>query len=220
MPQCKWCRSSNLSLMLDPYSGLCENCLPTVGAEIIRRVRIIRESVALVNQSRNLDTQIRRLDVILEHAIGLLKYEECGIPTPCDPLPSQLTGGQIAKWRDAAIVAGMQEELQQTLIRGANSRNVRSQKNRLSKLFARIQYYKGEASNGSLLDEFEAQVRQRILQSQGTVQQLAKAPISIRFGCEICGQHLEAEEDLVGQIATCVNCGNKITVPRESTLPP
>ncbi len=43
--------------------------------------------------------------------------------------------------------------------------------------------------------------------------------MSIRFGCDSCGQHLEADEGAVGQAAHCTNCGKQLTVPEASTLP-
>jgi len=41
----------------------------------------------------------------------------------------------------------------------------------------------------------------------------------IRFGCDGCGQHLEANQGAVGQAVHCTNCGKELTVPEASTLP-
>jgi DNA-directed RNA polymerase subunit RPC12/RpoP len=201
-----------------------------VATAILGHVRIIKESVALINQSRNLDTQIHRLDAILEHATYLLRYEERGIPTACDPPPSQLTGEQVAKWRDAVIVAGMQEEVETALAKVAMSKNARARRNCLSKVLLRIQRYKARASSGAVLDGLETRVRQHIDWPQlaveaKTAERRQEQPdqtdtsTSIRFTCDRCGQHLEADQEIVGQPVLCTNCGEEMIVPRASTLP-
>lgn len=43
--------------------------------------------------------------------------------------------------------------------------------------------------------------------------------MSIRFGCDSCGQHLAAEPDQIGQTVTCPQCGKRCIVPPTSTLP-
>ena len=36
---------------------------------------------------------------------------------------------------------------------------------------------------------------------------------SFKFACPHCGQHLEAEPDMVGMELECPSCGKTITVP-------
>jgi DNA-directed RNA polymerase subunit RPC12/RpoP len=43
--------------------------------------------------------------------------------------------------------------------------------------------------------------------------------MSIRFDCESCGQHLEADETTAGQVVLCTHCGKQLTVPPSSTVP-
>lgn len=42
----------------------------------------------------------------------------------------------------------------------------------------------------------------------------------IRFACVYCGQHIEAENDMAGEVIPCPFCQRQITVPTHSTLPP
>ncbi|NQU10044.1 hypothetical protein HQ590_04595 [bacterium] len=44
--------------------------------------------------------------------------------------------------------------------------------------------------------------------------------MSIRFGCESCGRHLEAEPGMVGQRIACPHCGHRETVPATPTIGP
>jgi len=44
--------------------------------------------------------------------------------------------------------------------------------------------------------------------------------VDIRFICHVCGQHIAAPEEDVGQPVSCPNCTQPLTVPSNSTLPP
>jgi len=83
-----------------------------VPRDVENRARIIKESMALVEKTANLDTMMSRMDVAADNLRALLKYERSGIPT-ITPSPSHLLGelernrGQIIlKWaEDSAAVA-------------------------------------------------------------------------------------------------------------------
>lgn len=44
--------------------------------------------------------------------------------------------------------------------------------------------------------------------------------MDIRFSCHVCGQHIVAAEETVGQAVSCPNCSQLLTVPSDSSLPP
>ena len=43
--------------------------------------------------------------------------------------------------------------------------------------------------------------------------------MSIRFACDSCDQHVEADLTMVGESIDCPRCGRRLTVPSGSTLP-
>jgi DNA-directed RNA polymerase subunit RPC12/RpoP len=42
----------------------------------------------------------------------------------------------------------------------------------------------------------------------------------MRFACPSCGQHIEADDDMAGETATCPFCQRQFPIPARSTLPP
>lgn len=42
----------------------------------------------------------------------------------------------------------------------------------------------------------------------------------MRFACPYCGQHMEADDDMAKEMATCPFCQRQFPIPDHSTLPP
>ena len=87
MAQCKMCERKGIFLSVSE-NGLCKSCESIVVMDIQQRVRIINDCIKLVNESKNMSTQLSRYDLLREHAQVLLNYEHKGIPT-ISPSPSQ-----------------------------------------------------------------------------------------------------------------------------------
>lgn len=85
---CKYCGRSGWFLKLS-NDGLCDPCTAAHVPVIVRGFEVMKESMELVRDSKNIDTRISRCGVILDNAERLLKYERRGL-TPVDPLPSEL----------------------------------------------------------------------------------------------------------------------------------
>ena len=69
--------------------GLCFKCARQRDLDLEQRGRIINDSIRIIDNSKNIETKMKRLDMIDKHAKHLLRYEEKGIPT-LNPLPSFL----------------------------------------------------------------------------------------------------------------------------------
>lgn len=87
MAQCKLCDRSGWFLSLGNNS-LCQHCEPFFQLDVRQRGRIIQESQDIIEQSRNLDTKLSRIQLLLDHLRALQKYEERSITT-IRPAPSE-----------------------------------------------------------------------------------------------------------------------------------
>jgi hypothetical protein len=59
--------------------GLCANCARMIGLEVSQRLRVLKESVALVENGRSPSTRLSRCDLVISQAQALAKYEARGI---------------------------------------------------------------------------------------------------------------------------------------------
>lgn len=88
MGTCRWCGKSGWFVSVNKQ-GLCSGCNTAITLEASQKVRIIQESKDIVMKSKKLDTKLSRLDLMLEVATDLLKYEDKGIEV-IDPPPSEI----------------------------------------------------------------------------------------------------------------------------------
>lgn len=156
MAQCRLCNRSGFFLSVDSH-GLCKNCNFMLAFELIQRVRIISESAQLIENSKKLDTQISRCDVIVTIARELLKYESNGIPTT-NPQPSALIQ-QYNRKKDELVLGTLEAEFEALLQRLPTLVGARTQVNNLGKLLLRVQQYKAQCP---LLAVLESRVKTKI----------------------------------------------------------
>lgn len=87
MAQCKWCDRSGWFLSVSS-NALCAHCEPFFQLDVRQRARIIQDSQKIVETSRNLDTKLSRIQLLIDHLLALQKYEQRGITT-VRPAPSE-----------------------------------------------------------------------------------------------------------------------------------
>jgi len=63
--QCRYCNKRGFFLTVSKY-GLCKNCEGPVMASIESIGRVIYESMKIANESKNLNTKIKRLDTMID----------------------------------------------------------------------------------------------------------------------------------------------------------
>ncbi len=163
MAQCKYCGRSGWLLAITA-NGLCNNCNPIVVMDLVQRVRIINDSLKLVRESKKLDTQLSRCDLIIEHASALMKYEQLGIPT-LNPLPSALIK-EFQPMHDQIIVDALTSEFENARSKAEVAPSVTIKVNLLSKVLLKVREYKPKANNPSILDSLERQISQLIQDTQ------------------------------------------------------
>jgi hypothetical protein len=87
MGQCKLCGRKGLFLSLS-RNGLCNGCEEFFVLDLKNRVRIIDDCVRLITTSKNIDTRLKRCDLLEEQYKVLLEYQEKGILIPGGVNPS------------------------------------------------------------------------------------------------------------------------------------
>ena len=80
MAQCKWCDRSGWFLSLST-NALCQHCEPSFQLDVRQRGRIIQDSQDIIESSRNLETKLSRIQLLLDQLTALQKYEQRGITT-------------------------------------------------------------------------------------------------------------------------------------------
>ncbi|MBA7544882.1 hypothetical protein ES705_37243 [subsurface metagenome] len=89
MAQCKYCGRKGFFLPVDKY-GICKACHIYIEVDYKNHEKILPESQKGVNDnSKDTKTRLLHLDIMKEHALVLLKYENMGLPVT-NPPPSKL----------------------------------------------------------------------------------------------------------------------------------
>ena len=155
MAQCKWCGHSDESLQVTE-DGFCETCSSAITMDITNRLRMIKHCKKLMAESEELDTQLSKSDLIVEHAEALLEYEKRGIPT-IQPSPSELIR-TYREGRDALILKCAERAVQNALAAAEVLTSTETKISWLSKILPKIQGYRTRADNQGFLDALEKKV--------------------------------------------------------------
>lgn len=152
MAKCKYCGRSGLFLRVSK-EGLCNSCQPIVAMDVGQRTRIINDSMALIDKSKKLDTQISRCELLLEHAAELAEYEKRGIPT-VKPPPSALLQEYTGR-RDELILQGLAAIVEAAQAKAEVATTSKAKINQLSKALLKVREYKMKTSDPAALDALE-----------------------------------------------------------------
>jgi len=163
MAQCKWCGRSDVSPQ-ETEKGLCETCSPGIVMDIRNRLGMIKHCKKLIDESEDMDTQLSKIDLIVEQAEALLKYEKGGIPT-IRPSPSELIHA-YREGRDALILKCAERKVEKALAATGVLTDADTKISWLSKILPEIQQYKTRADSEELLDALEKRVTRLIQQTQ------------------------------------------------------
>jgi len=165
MAQCKWCGKSGFLFSVNK-NGICPNCENFINIDIQNRIRILFDSLKLVKDTKNIDTFISRLDLIIQHSKELMKYEEKGIPTtdrpPSKSPPSEIFNAFQPK-RDTFIVEKLDAEYI-SLINSLELPSVSAKKkvNDLNKMLLKSMEIKSKLNNPAVLNNFENKIQMQI----------------------------------------------------------
>jgi hypothetical protein len=165
MAQCKWCGKSGFLFPVNQH-GICSNCETVINMEIQSRIRILFDSLKIVGETKNIDTFISRVDLIIQHSEALMKYEKKGIPTtdrpPSKSPPSEIFNAFQSK-RDTLIVEKLDAEYI-SLIKSLELPSVSAKKkvNDLNKLLLKSMEIKPKLKNSAIISNLENKIKRQI----------------------------------------------------------
>lgn len=174
MAKCKWCDRSGWFLRLNSV-GLCNNCSPLVKFDVQQRLKILNDSINIVNESKNLDTRLSRLDLLLEHANALYRYEQRGIPV-VEPSPSAVLENFRGR-KDQIILETLRTITEEAKKKSATVTAASSKVSSLTKALLKIREYTDKVDSKKSLTVLEKSVTNMIqkIQLQGYLNQAEKA---------------------------------------------
>lgn len=156
MAQCKYCGRKGFFLSVTDQ-GLCRDCSLFVKMDVDNRVRIINDSVELINKSTNLDTRLSRCDLLLEQAQAIQVYEAKGIDAFSFPPSNYIR--QYGSMRDEIVEECMSAKVEQSLLRSQTATSAATKLTALDKTLLAIAQARKEATRQSRLDALEERVR-------------------------------------------------------------
>lgn len=157
MGTCNWCNKSGIFVFVNKDS-LCGTCEKIVYIDVQQRLRIITESQELIMKSKKLDTKLSRLDLIIEHAKALLRYEEKNIRV-IKPLPSQIIEAAESD-RESIIIDGVRAEVEKIMTKANLSTTHKAKINQATKALEKVIEGKNLLlENASKLDTLEKELK-------------------------------------------------------------
>lgn len=139
---------------------LCSRCAGVIALELKNTGRIVADSERLIETSKNLDTKLKRCDLIISKAQELTRYEQMGIRI-MDPLPSSYVE-QYKSRRDQIVVDTMRELAEETKKKSANNEDSKKTAADLKKAATTIRD-SGEEVNQSYNREVLGQMEKELL---------------------------------------------------------
>jgi hypothetical protein len=174
MAQCKWCNKSGWLVSVSSQ-GLCKDCSPAVNDSIQSVKRVISQSIELLNNSKNLETKLSRMDVVLSSLQELTKYEDHGIQT-LQPTAKALIA-QYTPLRDQLILEGLRNEYESAVKKAEVANTIKTKVNLISKVLLELRDFKSKANDSNLLTILENEISANIqkIQIEGFMEEANKA---------------------------------------------
>jgi len=148
MGQCKWCSRTGWFLSLTS-EGLCSSCKPIVHMDVVQRIRIINDSMKIINNSKNLDTRLSRLELLIDHANALLRYEQKGIFV-ADQSPSSILSKYLGM-KDQIIIESLKNDADLAIAKSKSAATLSAKINVLQKVLIKIKEYEYKTTKSNAL---------------------------------------------------------------------
>jgi hypothetical protein len=123
-------------------------------------LKVINESVKLVENSKNLDTQLSRCDTIIENAQALMKYEDKHI-TVTNPQPSQYIS-HYTSIKTSLVDTGLADEVRRAFEKSNIGTTSNAKTSPLVKVALRINDYRQKYPGNKKLELLERGVKKSI----------------------------------------------------------
>jgi hypothetical protein len=159
MATCRLCNKSGWFLQTSPEK-LCSNCELFWESDVEQHGRIIRESVKLIENSKNFRTRLSRISVAMRSCEQLLKYERHGIETIATP-PSEAIQ-KLKNTRQSLAESYVQDELVKARTKSRNAASSTGMVSPFAKVIEKIGELYGEMSDVSKLEILERETREEM----------------------------------------------------------
>jgi hypothetical protein len=155
MPTCKYCGKSGFFLSVSS-DGLCTECLKVIKPILENNIRIINESIELIEKSNNYKTRLSRCDLILRISKSLLEYEKRNIPV-IKPPPSKFISIYANK-RDTIILESLKVDTDKAKAKFEMATSPNEKIKEIDKVLLKIQDYKKEINNVTHINKIETEL--------------------------------------------------------------
>jgi restriction system protein len=156
MSKCLWCNKSGLFMQVDK-NGLCIKCHNIVIDEVKQRYRIINKSLNSVRTSTTFKTQLNHIEIVIQQAKQLLRYESKGITTT-EPEPSKFI--EIGKSdREKLIIHYIDSEIEKVISKSELASSPKVVVNAINACLIKIRETKSLLENPNIIAEREERIK-------------------------------------------------------------
>lgn len=163
MSKCKWCEQKSIFLMVDEF-GLCNNCSQGIRVEYNSRMKVVRESLAIMQSSKNIDTIASRYSIIMEHVQRFKEFEAKGLII--DGFVRTETFDNLWEGKDLLIFQNVQKEIDNLVEKAKSTTTPKTQINIFTKALVLIDHAKELTTNDTPLEKAREQTAGVIHQIQ------------------------------------------------------
>jgi hypothetical protein len=152
MAQCKLCGRNGIFLSVNEL-GLCKNCNAAVNIEVSSRYKVYKDSVTIINSSKNIDTIASRFNIAMEHLNRFKEFEDKDIVF-MNPKPSELIR-LLPLEKDNRIKELLQSNIQELINKAKLTESPKSQITILTKGLLQIEHAKVYLFNPSVINNIQ-----------------------------------------------------------------
>ena len=163
MPECKWCGKRGVFLSVNS-AGLCMNCASLISFNVNETLRIVKDSLDIIEKSKKIDTRLSRCDLIIEKVKDLLRYENKEIKT-IDPKPSVFIE-KIYSMKNQIIFEEINNMINELMKKDNLEISTKSKINEANKILLKIMEFKKLVKNKERIEEYENRLRSYINETQ------------------------------------------------------
>jgi hypothetical protein len=155
MGECRLCGNKGIFLNIS-QNGLCRTCDAKVVFIVQQKSKIVSDCIRLVNESKNLDTRMSRLALMIKHLDAIEEYEKKGIPT-ITPLASELKMKYLAM-HDVLIEETIRKQFNEIPTRVESGQSLTTINNAIVKILLTINSQKQYLLDNAYLNKLESDV--------------------------------------------------------------
>lgn len=161
MATCARCERSGFFLALNS-SKLCTSCAQWLDYHATNLARIVRESVEIINTSKNLETRLSRCDTLLSLRAPLRELEALGRRIITDPPTVAQFMKTMEAQKSTLIENTLKREVEDAFAKSASLTSVNAKASALAKVSVRIESFLSHASAPASLPELKQKVQDAI----------------------------------------------------------